>query len=220
MADSRLAGLRTSSNVGLQRSGLQRALLAFKSRAAISGHAWNMWEGDAVPAGESASLCTVFEAQDGALPTSSQPLSRPQVVTGLADRGTCLEAQFYLQAGVRIFVSVRDLGRHARLLDAESSGEVKMIGDQEARELLPSPRGFKSAVWEFVSSFPPAHSVRSLDFAVFASYVSNPGANLPSLGISRVFGCSAPVEIGGPISSLPVFQVPSTPPCNIIAIVP
>jgi len=162
---------------------------AFKSRAATPGHIWNTHQGDALSTGESSAICPVFAPEGGVV----------QVV-GLMDHGTCLQAAFsYVPAGVRIFVSVHELGHggHTRLMEPESSlGEAITIGDIEAREL---PRGALTrvshsvrAIWEVVTPFYAARSPCFLDFAVFASYASDQAADLPSIGTSVVAGSFYP----------------------------
>jgi hypothetical protein len=187
---------------------------AFKSRAPIPGLIWNTYEGDAVSTGESQS-CPVFATVGGA-----------GRVSGLADYGTCLQAKFSdLQPGVRIFVSERELGfaMRARLLTWESTsspGNAMTIGGLEVRE-LPTQDGGALAVWEVVTPFfEPSASL--LDVAVFASYVSEPAANLPSLGTSHVAGSFSPV-VAGYGGSGPVPQFISNtqgPPRNVLTIVP
>jgi len=158
---------------------------AFKSRAPTLGRAWNMCEGDAVSTGESGPICPVFaDGEDGIN------------VAGLVHNGTRLRADFSgLPAGVRIFVSTRELGynsrSHTHLLHWEgraSPGEAMMIGDVEVRE-LPVENGCTAATWEVMA---PLDVIRFVDFAVFASYVADSGANLPVVGTGTVQGGFTP----------------------------
>jgi hypothetical protein len=143
-------------------------------------------------------------------------------VAGLADCGTCLQAAFSnLPAGVRIFVSAHQLGYggHARLLSP--GGEATVIGDVEAGE-LPIRNGSAMAIWEVVTPFYSERSAGFLDFGVFASYVSDPVANQPSIGTSVVFGGFSPqlpaYSSSGPI---PMFSSTiSTSYYNILTVVP
>ena len=187
---------------------------AFKSRAPTFGRIWNTPEWNSVSNGESGSRCAVFAADKGAVQ-----------VAGLADSGTQLQAAFSnLPAGARIFVSAHQLGYggyggHARLLSP--GGEAMMIGDVEARE-LPIQNGHALAVWEVVTPFYSERSAGFLDFGVFASYVSDPVANSPSIGTSVVFGGFSPqlaaYSSGGPI---PMFSSTiSTSFYNILTVVP
>jgi len=188
---------------------------AFKSRAPIPGLNWNTYEGDAVSTGESGQSCPVFATAGVA-----------GRVSGLADYGTCLQAKFSnLQAGVRIFVSESELGcaRRARLLtwaSASSPGDVMTIGGLEVRE-LPTQDGGALAVWEVMTPF-FERSAGLADFAVFASYASEPAANLPSLGTSHVAGSFSPV-VAGYSGSGPVPQFISNtqePPRSVLTVVP
>lgn len=189
---------------------------AFKSRVPTLARIWTTYKGDAVSTGESGAICAVFGGDGGAAH-----------VAGLADCGTRLGAMFFnLQAGVRIFVSARELGSgsNARLLDWESPlspGEAIMIGDLEVKE-LPIKDRLALAIWEIV---PPFYSgVNSLDFTVFASYVSDPVANLPSIGTSIVQGSFYPAIASYPHPScgpIPVFLSSLYPSLyNIFTVVP
>jgi len=189
---------------------------AFKSRVPALGRIWTTYKGDAVSTGESGTICAVFAAGGGAAH-----------VAGLADCGTRLGAMFFnLQAGVRIFVSAHELGygSNARLLDWESPlspSEAIMIGDLEVKE-LPIKDRLALAVWE---ALPPLYpGVNSLDFAVFASYVSDPVANLPSIGTSFVQGSFYPAAAAYPHPScgpIPAFSSRIyTSLHNILTVVP
>lgn len=93
-----------------------------------------------------------------------------------------------------------------------------MIGDLEVRE-LPIKNGQAVALWEVVA--PSSGRVaESLNFAVFASYVSDPAANLPSLGAGLVAGGFAPIGMR-PGSPVPHFGMNTlTRSCGILTIVP
>jgi hypothetical protein len=188
---------------------------AFKSRAPTFGRVWNVWnthEWNSVSNGESGSRCAVFDK--GAVQ-----------VAGLADSGTQLQAEFSnLPAGVRIFVSAHQLGyggygEHARLLPP--GGEARMIEDVETRELL-IQNGHALAIWEVVTPFYSERSAGFLDFAVFASYVADPVANLPFIGTSIVEGGFCP-QLAAYSSSGPIPMFISTRTgrrCNFLTLVP
>ena len=184
---------------------------AFKSRAPVRDRIWTRYEGDAVGTGESCPLCAVFATDGGDVQ-----------VAGLADSGTWLQAQFSnLQEGVRVFVSAHELGsdRHARLLSP--GGGATVIGGVEARE-LPIENGYAMAIWEVIALFCSEPNAGFLDFAVFATYTSDPIANQRSIGTSVVFGGFSPqlaaYSSAGPI---PMFSSTiSTSFYNILTVVP
>jgi hypothetical protein len=187
---------------------------AFKSRAPTFGRVWNTHEWSSASTGESGSRCAVFATDKGAVQ-----------VAGLADSGTQLQAEFSnLPAGVRIFVSAHQLGYggyggHARLLSP--GGEAMMIGDVEARE-LPIQNGHALAIWEVVTPFYSERSAGFFDFGVFASYVSDPVANLPVIGTSIVDGGFSP-QLSAYSSSGPIPMFISTLAqrrCNFLTLVP
>ena len=189
---------------------------ALKSRAPVRDRIWNTHEGDAVRTGESGSLCAVFATAGGAAE-----------VVGFADRGTCLQASFlHLPTGLRLFVSTQELGndKHAHLVtweSASSPGEPTLIGDVEARE-VPIEDGRALALWEVVTPFDSERGAGFLDFAVFASYASDPNAKSPPIGSSVVLGGFSPqlaaFSSTGPI---PMFSSTiSTSFYNILTVLP
>ena len=187
---------------------------AFKSRAPTHGPIWDTHEWNSVSNGESGSRCAVFEAGEGAVQ-----------VAGLADFGTELQAAFSnLPAGVRIFVSAHQLGYrgyggHARLL--VPGGEATVIGDVEARE-LPIRNGTAMAIWEVRTPFYSERSAGFFDFAVFASYVSDPVANVPFVGTSILEGGLSP-QLAAYSSTGPIPMFISTLAgrrCNFLTVVP
>jgi len=198
---------------------------AFKSRAPILGYLWNKCDGDAVSTGESSAFCTVFAPEGGHMPWHPQPVFKPPVVVGLADSGTCLCADFHgLPAGVRIFVSVRELGGRIRarmVSPALAPGEgARMIGDLEVKELR-IEGGRAQAVWEVITpSFYFEQSAGFLDFAVFACCAADPAGNLPQPGTSWVRGHFYPANPTSPQSQIPTFGFSSLPRFTLLTIAP
>src|SRR5262249_32805981 len=131
---------------------------------------------------------------------------------GLADFGTRLKATFNnVPAGVRLFVSTVNVNNaanltqqppviggnnqsqtYAQLVTSEAGGDGNAtggafpgaassasVGNVPITELS-VVNGAASAVWEVVNTNPNQNE--SLKFAVYVTYIANPGANSPPFG--------------------------------------
>jgi hypothetical protein len=175
---------------------------------------------------------------------------------GLADFGTRLKAQFNnVPSGVRLFVSVSNVTNSgspvtppaviggaaanisgpafAQLVTGEAdpfaavaaTGTASGNGGNVAVAEIPVVNGSASAVWEVVNTNPNANEI--LNFAVFASYVSNPGQNIPGLGSATVnlsyaptpplFSAASGASASGTLP-LPRFVADGNSPANLLTI--
>jgi hypothetical protein len=122
---------------------------AFKSRASHSRRIRENTSLGKVSTGESSLFSAILAVGDAGH------------VAGLADTGTCLQANFEgVSDGLRLFVSAHEHGtdRRARLLGVVSApGETLIIAGTEVRELSVQ-NGRAVAVWEVVAVVPPTGS--------------------------------------------------------------
>jgi len=159
-------------------------------------------------AAESGRFCQVIDSGDGTVRLG-----------GLADRGTCLVADFYgVPKGIRIFVpaAVSGMGGYdswgnctlARISEPFSKlvpdSAVETIGGMDVRELRVENGG--SCGWEVVAPLMPSAQPGSLDFPVFSSYAAEFSGGRPTCGACHVRGSFAPLTSAlGPHEHIPVF---------------
>jgi hypothetical protein len=165
-----------------------------------------------------------------AIPAPTAPNGR---FAGEADWGTRLRAVFNnVPAGVSLFVQTQSpvpASTDTALLTASETAPFSAVPNTAGAPSAAQPVGGSTqislsnnsgtAVWEVLDSNP--NSLITLNFAVWATYTANPGANSPALGTATVNGGYAPVSTVTTAinNTIPRFADTSTP-LNVFTVVP
>jgi hypothetical protein len=171
---------------------------AFKSRASRSSRIRKNTSLGKVSTGESSLFSAILAVGDAGQ------------VAGLADSGTCLQANFEgVSDGLRLFVSVHEHGtdRRARLLGVVSApGETLIIAGTEVRELcVHNDRAV--AVWEVLAVFPSEQKPGCLSFDVIAALAENVIVGAPSAKrITVICGFSPQLPAYSSTAPIPNFS--------------